>query len=194
MNIERFIAFTNQYRQKPGQSDFQATPTAVGHLIYSIAKLEQPKRMVEVGSHEGATSAWMIRALKENGAGTYEGWEVNESVTRKWKSSLTDIFGKVNAATLHESSFLEETNVHTDFAFIDLEPKKDYVAAFERMNVSVDGIVMAHDLTWKGRPPWEPNDYNQGVWDLYDTFLSLDEWDVVPFFGGRGLIVARKRG
>ncbi len=190
MNRERFDEFTGQYDQTDGRSDFKQTPLDMGRFIYALIRLERPEVLVEVGAMNGATSAWMLRALRENGRGQYQGWEKNENEARLWGRNMLHIFGdSPPPSVLNRASFYDVESVPCDFAFIDHEPKAEYLRAFDMLDMEEGGILLAHDLAYTGM---ERNKKNAGVWDLYDRLLEDRKWDVLPLYGGRGLVMARK--
>ena len=43
-------------------------PSTVGKLLYSLAKIQRPKRILEIGTLAGYSTVWLARALPEEGS------------------------------------------------------------------------------------------------------------------------------
>lgn len=187
MNLDAFNEFVQKFCHRDDK-DFLETPSELGRLIYSLLVVERPEIVVEVGSHVGATSAWIMRALDELGAGHLEAWESDAGAVRQWNDNMRRIWPEAIPGYSRQGDFHTLKGVKCDVAFIDHSPKRDYVAAFERFDFKVGDIVLAHDLTYTGR---ERNKHNEGVWRLHDRLLA-EGWAVFPVYGCRGLTMARK--
>jgi len=166
------------------------TPCEIGELIFSLVRLERPAVVVEIGSHQGITSAWIMAALDELYCGHLYAYEVNESHRQKWRDNMKSLWpdGGAPGSVHHENILDSECPIYADLAFIDLHPKSLYVAAYEKLEIPKGGIVLAHDLTLHGE---KRNNVNDGVHALYDQLMK-DGYNVFPVAGGRGLIMARK--
>src|ERR687886_1764243 len=64
------------------QTNFPIIGPASGHLCYQVARLVGARRVFELGSGYGYSTAWFARAVRENGGG-----EVHHVV---WSQELSD--------------------------------------------------------------------------------------------------------
>ena len=164
------------------------TESTVGifKINYGMIRYCRPSNVVELGSHTGQTSAFMMLALRENGAGFYAGYEKAPAYARaaeelcdrllpNWRS-----IGRFEVGDFYER---EDRSILADFVFVDIEPKQRYMDAFRKINPLPGCTVLAHDATHPGIGSHVMNFRRQ---------LMDDGWTTLVFPQERGLVVARK--
>jgi caffeoyl-CoA O-methyltransferase len=136
------------------EHDFPIIGPASGQCCYVLARLAGARRIFELGSGYGYSTAWFARAVSENGGG-----EVHHVV---WDQDLSDRARKHLAALgldgvvrYHVSEAVETlrgTSGQWDVIFMDID-KKGYPAAVpliaERLRQG--GILIVDNMLWSGR-------------------------------------------
>lgn len=167
--------------QFPAGGAYRETPWNGGAFLYGLVCLYRPQRVIEVGCSVGATSAFICEALKELGGGSFVGFEKDVDRAGEAIKRLDSIWrgGDWVIATWDFFETIEKDPV--DFAFLDLDPKEDYIRAYERIPFADKAVLVAHDLLFAPKP----------VIALYDR-LRADGWKCKTFEPERGFIVAVK--
>lgn len=136
------------------QRDFPIIGPTCGYLCYQIARMIGAKRVFELGSGFGYSTAWFAQAVKENGGG--EVWHV------VWEQELSQQARGHLAALGYESvvrfeigeavATLRRTPGPFDLAFLDIE-KEDYPAALEVITEKLrpGGVLLVDNMLWGGR-------------------------------------------
>lgn len=96
-----------------------------GNLFYALVKLHKPKKIVELGTKGGYSTFFMAKALKENGFGkidAYDLWEKypHSSCSKKHaEENLNEVFEVVNLFQ-EDAIGLEKKYESTDILHVDL--------------------------------------------------------------------------
>lgn len=169
----------------PGLAE-RASSVATAKFLYGLVSMTRPEHVVEVGTYEGTTTAWIARALIENGRGRCTSYDVELAWLSLANDNLEAAVGDDAPVELVcEDITRREEPVECDFAFIDPDPKGLYLLCFEKLKMPSDATLCAHDLTY--------GQDKQQVEALRDRLVASGDWEVIGFQQERGMIVARKR-
>ena len=151
--------------------------------IYCLVRALRPKRVLEIGTHIGASSVHIGAALRDNddAAGeltTVDVRPVNDPVTRPWEAAgsrfapadMMERIGmgaRVRFVTQPSLTFLATGDQRYDLIFLDGDHSPQTVyrelsAALRRL--APDGVVLLHDYFPGGRPLWPDNVVAPGPW------------------------------
>lgn len=182
------------YAQEHG---FPIVGPAAGQLCYLMAKLANAKRVFELGSGYGYSTAWFCRAVKENGGG-----EVHHVV---WDKSLSDLarghlaalgYSDLVKYTVGEAvATLKQTEGPFDVIFNDID-KKDYPAALPVISEKLrpGGVLIIDNLLWSGRifDPADKSEATEGVRSVTRLIVNDPTWSATLVPIRDGVLVARK--
>ena len=171
---------------------FQITTTAEGvnpgdrRALYYLIRSLRPARVLEVGTHIGASTVHIAAALRANAADggpapnftTVDILDVNDPATRPWArsgsrwapSEMIDrmgMTGRVRFVARSSLAFLADTGPSHDFIFLDGDHSaatvyREVPAALRRL--SPGGLVLLHDYFPDGRPLWPGDPVIPGPW------------------------------
>lgn len=171
---------------------FQITTTAGGvnlgdrRALYYLMRSLRPARVLEVGTHIGASTVHIAAALRANATGddvapeltTVDIVDVNDERTRPWLQSgnqhspaemidLMGMTGRVCFIARPSLEFLAEPGFSFDFIFLDGDHRAATVylelsAALRRL--SPGGLIVLHDFFPSARPLWVGEPVIPGPW------------------------------
>ena len=161
--------------------DFPIIGPASGYCCYVLSRLAGARRVFELGSGYGYSTAWFARAVIENGGG-----EVHHVV---WDQDLSDRARKHLAALqldsvvrYHVSEAVETlrgTTGQWDVIFMDID-KKGYPGALpliaERLRKG--GILIVDNMLWSGRvyDPAERSEETEAIRRTTERLTRSPEW------------------
>src|SRR5215217_6069042 len=180
------------------QTNFPIIGPASGHLCYLIARMLGARRVFELGSGYGYSTAWFARAVRENGGG-----EVHHVV---WDADLSgrarkhlETLGYSDLVRFHVAEAVETlraTDGPFDIIFNDID-KAGYPASIDAIlpKLRRGGVLIIDNLLWSGRI-LDPNDTSantEGVRAVTRRIMESDDWiaSIVPIRDGV-LIAYRK--
>ncbi len=174
---------------------FPIVGPAAGQFCYLLARIVGARRVFEMGSGFGYSTAWFARAVQENGGGTVFHVVWDEELSRRARKHLSAL-GFDNVIEYHVAEAVE-TLRHADGQFdlifndIDKEayPKSLPIIA-EKLRPG--GVLIVDNMFWQGRV-FDDRDRSattQGVRELTQTITSDPGWisSIVPIRDG--LLVA----
>jgi predicted O-methyltransferase YrrM len=149
--------------------------------LYYLTKAFKPKSFLEVGTHIGASTLFIARALKSNGQGrvtTVDIYDVNDPVKALWKqcgasACPRDMLARAQCDDLVSFSaigalpHLEQTSEKYDFIFLDGDHSAPsvYNEIAAALNVlSPGGVILLHDVFPNGKPLYPDNNIIHGPW------------------------------
>jgi predicted O-methyltransferase YrrM len=163
------------------EHDFPIIGPASGQCCYVLSRLAGARRVFELGSGYGYSTAWFARAVMENGGG-----EVHHVV---WDKDLSDRARKHLAALgldgvvrYHVSEAVETlrgTPGQWDVIFMDID-KKGYPAAVpliaERLRQG--GILIVDNMLWSGRvfDSADRSEETVAIRQATERLTRSDEW------------------
>src|SRR6476620_6617459 len=144
-----------QEMERIGEStNFPIIGPASGQLCYLVARMIGARRVFELGSGYGYSTAWFARAVRENGGGEvhHVGWDADLSDrARKHRDQL----GYADLVRYHVAEAVETrrgTEGPFDLIFNDIT-KRDYPASIDAIlpKLRRGGVLIIDNLLWSGR-------------------------------------------
>lgn len=133
--------------------DFPIIGPAAGQMCYVLARLVGARRVFEMGSGFGYSTAWFARAVQENGGGEVHHVVWDEGLTAEAKRWL----GRLGAAgvryhTGEAIAALREAESGFDLIFVDID-KQGYPEAIRvaAAKLKPGGLLIADNVLWSGR-------------------------------------------
>jgi caffeoyl-CoA O-methyltransferase len=176
------------------EHDFPIIGPACGHICYQVARIVGAKRIFELGSGYGYSTAFFARAVKENvrdGGGTVHHVVWDEALSSRARGHLTAL-GCADVVTFHVAeavSTLKKTDGPFDLIFNDIE-KKDYPAALPAIEEKLrpGGVLIVDNTIWSGRvyDATEHSEDTEGVRALTRALTTSPRWvtSIVPIRDG----------
>src|SRR3982751_1154186 len=172
-------------------TDFPIIGPASGNLCYLLARLIGARRVFELGSGYGYSTAWFARAVRENGGG-----EVHHVV---WDADLSgrarkhlETLGYSDLVRFHVAEAVKTLRAADDpfdIIFNDID-KAGYPASIDAIlpKLRRGGGLIIDNLLWSGRI-LDPNDTSantEGVRAVTRRIMESDEWiaSIVPIRDG----------
>src|SRR3990172_793224 len=179
------------------ERDFPIIGPICGHLCYQIARTLGAKRIFEMGSGFGYSTAWFARAVQENGGSEVCHVVWDEELSNKarvhlkalgYENMVKYVIGEA-IQTLHAASGT------FDLIFMDID-KQDYVKAVPVIydKLRVNGILIIDNILWSGRI-FDENDQSpatNAIREITGMLTNNDRWltSVIPVRDG--LLAANK--
>jgi caffeoyl-CoA O-methyltransferase len=179
------------------EHDFPIVGPASGQLCYLVARMIAAKRIFELGSGYGYSTAWFARAVRENGGG-----EVHHVV---WDQKLSEMahhhlgelgFGAIVRYTVGEAvQALREAEGPFDLIFNDIDKQAypDSLPVIEE-KLRPGGVLIIDNMIWHGAifDESDQSPATQGVREFTRMITTSPRWisSLVPIRDG--LIVAMK--
>jgi predicted O-methyltransferase YrrM len=170
---------------------------AVGHLCYLLARTIGARRVFELGSGFGYSTAWFARAVQENGGGVVHHVVWDEDLSNRARGHLEamGLNDVVRYTTGEAVETLRATDGPFDVIFNDID-KNGYPAALPVIEEKLrsGGLLITDNLLWSGRI-FDRKDRTadtQGVRRLTKLVMSSPAWtaSIIPIRDG--VLVARK--
>ena len=135
------------------RSGFPIIGPTCGHLCYLMARTIGARRVFEMGSGYGYSTAWFARAVKENGGGRVVHTVWDEELSTRARRHLAALgLGEVIEYHVAEAvQTLGETPGPFDIVFLDID-KQDYPAALDVIETKVrpGGVLLADNMLMSG--------------------------------------------
>jgi predicted O-methyltransferase YrrM len=171
---------------------------ASGHLCYLIARMIGARRVFELGSGFGYSTAWFARAVRENGGGEVHHVVWDDDLSRRARTHLERLgYGDLVRYHVAEAvATLRETDGPFDVIFNDIE-KRDYPASIDAIlpKLRRGGVLIIDNLLWSGRilDPADQTPDTEGVRGVTRRIMESDDWiaSIVPVRDG--VLVAYRR-
>jgi caffeoyl-CoA O-methyltransferase len=180
------------------RTDFPIIGPASGHLCYLIARMIGARRVFELGSGYGYSTAWFAQAVKENGGGVVHHVVWDEGLSQKARGHLQAL-GLRDIVQFHVNEAvqtLQETAGPFDLIFNDID-KHGYPASLPviAQKLRPGGVLVIDNMLWSGQI-FDTNDQSpdtQGIREFTQRITTDPTWiaSLVPLRDG--LIVAYKR-
>lgn len=127
---------------------------AAGNFCYALARMIAARRVFEMGSGFGYSTAWFARAVKENGGGTVFHVVWDEELSQRARRDLTAMgYGETVQYRVGEAvQVLRETEGTFDLIFNDID-KAAYAQALPVIagKVRSGGLLIMDNALWHGR-------------------------------------------
>jgi predicted O-methyltransferase YrrM len=172
-------------------SKFPIIGPASGQLCYLIARLIGARRIFELGSGFGYSTAWFARAVRDNGGGEVHHVVWDEGLSTRAREHLeqlryTDLV-RFHVAEAVET--LRATDGPFDIIFNDID-KAGYPASIDAIlpKLRRGGALIIDNLLWSGRilDPADTSADTEGVRAVTRRIMESDEWiaSIVPIRDG----------
>ena len=176
--------------------DFPIVGPACAHVCYQIARMTGARRIFELGSGYGYSTAFFARAVKENGGGEVHHVVWDQDLSEKARGHLAAL-GLDDVVRYHMAeavATLKDTAGPFDLIFNDIT-KKDYPSALPVIDAKLKrgGVLLVDNMLWSRRvlDDVDQTPDTQGVREL-TRLLRQPPWitSVVPIRDG--LLMALK--
>ena len=136
------------------RTDFPIIGPATGHLCYLLTRLAGARRVFELGSGFGYSTAWFARAVKENGGGTVHHVVWDEDLSHAARENLSAL-GLADVVEFHVGEAVDTLTRAAgpfDIVFNDID-KQDYPKALDVIvtKLKAGGLLLADNMLWSGR-------------------------------------------
>jgi predicted O-methyltransferase YrrM len=155
-------------------------PTS-GHLCYLIARMTGARRVFELGSGYGYSTAWFARAVRENGGGEVHHVVWDEELSQRARTHLGRL-GYTDLVRYHVAEAVETlraTDGPFDLIFNDIN-KRDYPASIDVIlpKLRRGGVLIIDNLLWSGRvlDPADQSPDTEGVRAVTRRIMESPDW------------------
>lgn len=136
------------------QHDFPILEPVSAHFCYQIARLCGARRVFEMGSGYGYSTAWLARAVQENGGGEVHHTVFDEKLSARAHRSLNKL-GYHDLVHYHIGDAVEvlrDMPGPFDLIFSDID-KQQYPGSLAVIaeKLRPGGVLLADNLLWYGR-------------------------------------------
>ena len=170
---------------------------ASGYLCYLVAKMIGARRIFELGSGYGYSTAWFARAVRENGGGVVHHVVWSDELSQKARGHLANLgYGDIVQYQMSEAvQALRETAGPFDLIFNDID-KDAYATALPVIDAKLrsGGDLIVDKVLWSGRI-LDANDTSPdtgGIRERTRLLSSNPAWAVSIIPLRDGVLVARK--
>jgi caffeoyl-CoA O-methyltransferase len=180
------------------QHGFPIIGPAAGYLCYQMARLIGARRVFELGSGYGYSTAWFAQAVQENGGGEVHHVVWDEDLSRRARGHM-DAMGYQELVRFHVGeavSTLRDVDGPFDLIFNDID-KQMYPESLEVLapKLRSGGLLIIDNMLWGGGvlDDRDQSEAARGVREATRMLADQDAWisSLVPVRDG--VIVAMKR-
>jgi caffeoyl-CoA O-methyltransferase len=173
------------------KSDFPIIGPATGHLCYLLTRLTGARRVFELGSGYGYSTAWFARGVKENGGGKVHHvvWDAELSAKAQHYLQRLGLADVVEFTVGEALATLEKTSGTFDLIFNDID-KQGYPAALGPIAAKLrpGGVLIADNLLWHGRifDPADRSPATEGIRAFTELVAADNRWisSLIPIRDG----------
>ena len=136
----------------------QVSGPTVGALLHQLVLLQQPRRVLEIGTFSGYATIWMASALPADGR--IDTFEINDEMEALIREGFARA-GVADRIRLHIGDVLDLLpdfgDEMYDLVYIDAD-KRDYVAYYQAVfdRVRPGGLIVADNVLWDGKVYADP--------------------------------------
>jgi caffeoyl-CoA O-methyltransferase len=180
------------------QKDFPIIGPVCGHFCYQVTRMIGARRVFELGSGFGYSTAWFARAVQENGGGMVHHVVWDQQLSDMAQAYLSDLGLRdfVSFRVSEAVHALRETSGGFDLIFNDID-KNGYPDSLPviKEKLRPGGVMIADNAIWSGRIFDQEDDSAEtdGVRRFNELIAHDPDWivSIVPLRDG--LLVAAKR-
>ena len=180
------------------ENAFPIVGPASGQICYLLAKLIGAKKVFELGSGYGYSTAWFCKAVTENGGGEVHHVVWDEKLSSMAREHLQKLgYADIVKYTVGEAvATLKKTDGPFDLIFNDID-KEAYPDALGVINEKLrpGGVLIVDNALWSGRifDPSDKTPATEGVREMTRRMTQDPGWIVSIVPVRDGLLVAQKR-
>jgi len=173
------------------KTNFPIIGPACGQLCYLFTRATGARRVFELGSGFGYSTAWFARGVRENGGGTVHHVVWDDELSRRAREYLARL-GLADQVQFHVGeavAALREARGPFDVVFNDID-KQDYPASLEVIETKLrpGGLLLVDNVLWSGRI-FDPSDNSaatKGVREFTDLIVQRPAWisSIIPIRDG----------
>ena len=136
------------------ENNFPIVGPASGHFCYQVARMMGARRIFEMGSGYGYSTAWFAKAVQENGGGEVYHVVWDEKLSQKARGHLGAL-GYGNSIRYHVGEAvqaLRETEGPFDLIFNDIDKQAypESLAVIEE-KLRPGGVLIIDNMIWSGQ-------------------------------------------
>jgi predicted O-methyltransferase YrrM len=179
------------------EQKFPIIGPVVGHLCYQMARTIGARRVFEMGSGFGYSTAFFARAVADNGGGLVHHVVWDQALSQQARGHL-EAMGFTDSVTYHVGEAIDVLRSEEgpfDVVFNDID-KHGYPASLPviESRLRPGGVLIVDNMLWSGRI-FDPNDTSPdtaGVRELTRLLTASPGWttSVIPIRDG--VVVALK--
>jgi caffeoyl-CoA O-methyltransferase len=164
----------------------------VGHLCYQLARMIGARRVFEMGSGFGYSTAFFARAVAENGGGVVHHVVWDDALSQQARTHLSGPLGYSDIVRYHVGEAIEVLQSQEgafDLVFNDID-KHGYPASLPAIEAKLrpGGVLIVDNMLWSGRI-FDANDSSPdttGVRELTKLLTTSPGWttSVIPIRDG----------
>ncbi len=180
------------------KTNFPIIGPASGYLCYALTRMLGAKRVFEMGSGFGYSTAWFAKAVLENGGGEvfHVVWDADLSKRARRHLSALGCEGVVTYRVGEAVQTLRETDGPFDVIFNDID-KEAYPASLDviESKLRVGGLLIIDNMLWHGRifDASDQSPTTEGVREFTRRITRDPKWAAVLTPIRDGLIVALRK-
>jgi caffeoyl-CoA O-methyltransferase len=179
------------------EHDFPIVGPACAHICYQVTRMIGARRVFELGSGYGYSTAFFARGVKENGGGDVHHVVWDEDLSQRARKHLAalEVDDVVRYHVAEAVATLKQASGPFDLIFCDIT-KKDYPAALPVIEDKLrsGGVLIADNMLWSRRvlDSADASADTEGVREMTRLLLQ-PRWisSLVPIRDG--LLIALKR-
>jgi caffeoyl-CoA O-methyltransferase len=177
--------------------DFPIIGPAAGQFCYLVTRMLGARRVFELGSGFGYSTAWFARAVEENGGGTVHHvvWDAELSGRAREYLRALGLVGSVRFEIGEAVGVLRLTDGPFDLIFNDID-KQGYPDSLPviKEKLRVGGVLIIDNMLWSGKI-FDTSDESAdtaGIREFTSRITSDPDWTVSLVPIRDGMIVARR--
>jgi caffeoyl-CoA O-methyltransferase len=180
------------------KTNFPIIGPASGYLCYLLTRMIGAKRVFEMGSGYGYSTAWFAKAVIENGGGEvyHVVWDADLSKRAHRHLSVLGCEGVVTYRVGEAVQALRETEGPFDIIFNDID-KEAYPASLDviESKLRVGGLLIIDNMLWHGRifDASDKSPATEGVREFTRRITRDPKWAAVLTPIRDGLIMALRK-
>ena len=178
--------------------DFPIVGPSCGALCYLVARMIAAKRVFELGSGFGYSTAWFARAVSENGGGEVHHVVWDEALSKQARQYLGALgYGDIVRYQVGEAvEALRKASGSFDLIFNDIN-KEDYASSLPVIagKLRPGGVLIVDNMLWHGQifDPGNKTPATESVRQLTRLLVEDPGWvtSLIPMRDG--LLIAYKK-
>jgi len=178
--------------------NFPIVGPACGFLCYQVARMIGARRIFEMGSGYGYSTAWFAKAVTENGGGEvfHVVWDEELSLEAHQHLNALGYNGMIRYHVGEAVQTLRETPGFFDLIFNDIN-KEGYAASLPVISGKLrpGGVLIVDNMLWSGRvfDPRDKTPATTSIRKLTDLLTHSPDWIVSLVPVRDGVVVAYKK-
>jgi predicted O-methyltransferase YrrM len=178
--------------------NFPIIGPVVGHLCYQVARMIGARRVFEMGSGFGYSTAWFARAVEEIGGGVVHHVVWDDAMSTRARTHLAAL-GHERTVEYHVGEAIGVLRAEAgpfDLVFNDID-KHAYPASLPVIETKLrpGGVLIVDNMLWSGRifDARDSSPDTAGIRELTRLLTTSDRWttSVIPIRDG--VVVAVRR-